>query len=175
MSDLPSLDLTAPHIRLAQPADLPAIDWLDTFGSSPHRNISRQVEQYFGSVDPSIHERNLIFLVEIPAEQQGSLPHPFVGKAELMLAPEKEPSTIGYIKRVVVHPAWRRQNVGHQVLDHIRTVAPEYGVHSLDLHVWEGNQPAIKLYDHLGFRLRHRELYLRLDLDDPATQKDDPQ
>ena len=33
-----------------------------------------------------------------------------------------------------------------------------------DLHVWEQNLPAIRLYETLGFELQHRELYFRLPL-----------
>jgi ribosomal protein S18 acetylase RimI-like enzyme len=35
---------------------------------------------------------------------------------------------------------------------------------ALDLHVWEQNQPAIRLYEVLGFEMQHREIYYRLKL-----------
>ena len=157
-------------IRLAQSEDVPAIEWLDTFGTSPHRNISRQVDRYFGSVDPSVHERNLIFLAELRPEVATDLPHRLLGKAELLLAPDDQPSDVGYIKRVVVHPAWRHHGVARVVVEHIIAAAPRLGVHNLDLHVWDGNAPAIALYETLGFAERHRELYLRLPLDERNGQ-----
>jgi ribosomal protein S18 acetylase RimI-like enzyme len=158
-------------IRLAIPDDLAAIDWLDTFGTSPHRNISRSVAQYFGSVDPSIHERNLIFLAEVPSAAALDLPYRAVGKVEVLLAPASEPSEVGYIKRVVVQPAWRKLGVARAILRHVIAAAPDLGVRYLDLHVGEDNTPALHLYEALGFAERHRELYLRLEVDAPPSER----
>lgn len=163
-------------LRPATPADLAAVEWLDTFGASPHREIHRHMESYFGSVDPSLHERNLIILAEAPPAAHAALPFPVVGKAELLLAPADSPSEVGYIKRVVVHPDWRGQGVARALLAHLRTLAPGLGLRYLDLHVWDGNAPAVRLYESLGFAQRHRELYLRLDLDAaPAATEEDHQ
>ncbi len=164
----PTPDATLFSIRLADADDIAAIDWLDTFGGSPHRNLSRYMTQYFGSVDPSIHERNLIYLAELRPDAAGELPYRAIGKVELLLAPAGTPSEVGYIKRVVVHPAWRKHHVAQAILRHVIAAAPDLGVQYLDLHVWEGNAPAVRLYEALGFAERHRELYLRLDLDTPA-------
>ncbi len=151
-------------LRLAQVDDISAIEWLDAFGTSPHRAISRDVDKYFGSVDPSVHERNLIFLAELAPQMATDAPFRVVGKAELLLAPTMLISDVGYIKRVVVHPHWRKHGLARAVLEYVVQQAPLLGVRSLDLHVWEGNAAAVKLYESLGFALRHRELYLRLPL-----------
>jgi ribosomal protein S18 acetylase RimI-like enzyme len=151
-------------MRLAQAEDIPLIEWLDTFGTSPHRNISRYMDQYFGSVDPSVHERNLIFLAELGPALSTDLPFRAVGKAELLLAPVAEPSEVGYIKRVVVHPAWRQRGVARAMMEHLIATAPELDVRYLDLHVADDNAGAIRLYESLGFAERHRERYLRLPL-----------
>ncbi len=151
-------------MRLADANDLAAIEWIDAFGTSPHRAISRQMDRYFGSVDPSIHEHNVIFLAEVPPDAMDDRPFPVVGKVELLLAPIATESDVGYIKRVVVHPAWRRHGVARLMMEYVIRVAPTYGVRNLDLHAWEGNRPALQLYDALGFEIRHRELYLRLPL-----------
>ncbi len=158
-------------IRLADQGDVPAIDWLDTFGTSPHRNINRGVANYFGSVDPSTHERNVIFLAALSPDQPTDLPYRVAGKAELLLAPQDEPhSDIGYIKRVVVHPDWRGHGIARALVEHISHVAlTDFHVRYLDLHVWEGNAPAVRLYETLGFAVRHRELYMRLTLDDKVS------
>lgn len=157
-------------IRLATVGDLAGIEWLDSFGTSPHRNINRDVAKYFGSVDPSIYERNLIFLAELYPDIPTDLPYPLVGKVELLLAPQDAPADIGYIKRVVVHPAWRSQRIARALLKHVKLVAArDYQVRSLDLHVGEGNVAAIRLYEALGFTERHREIYMRLDLHNAHT------
>ena len=154
-------------IRLATPEDIATIELLDSFSSSPTRDIHRVMEQYFGSVDPSIHERTLIFL----AEMNGVA----AAKAELMLPPADpehvistntiSTNSIGYIKRVVVHPQYRKHGLARHLMHHIIAFArTEQHIIAIDLHVWEGNIPAIRLYESLGFEIKHHELYFRLSL-----------
>jgi ribosomal protein S18 acetylase RimI-like enzyme len=144
-------------IRLATSEDIEQIDTLDSFSQSPTRDIHRDMDKYFGSVDPSTHEHTLIFLLEI----NGSA----VGKAELMLPPQDSLNAIGYIKRVIIHPTVQGKGLAQQLLRHIITYAhSERKLAALDLHVWEQNQPAIRLYETLGFEVQHREIYYRLKL-----------
>jgi GNAT superfamily N-acetyltransferase len=144
-------------IRLATPQDVPQIEMLDSFSISPTRNIHHAMEKYFGSVDPSTHEKILIFLGEV----EGVL----AAKAELMLPPQDATCGIGYVKRVVVHPAFRKQGLSRQLMQYIITFArTEQHLEAIDLHVWEDNYPAIRLYESLGFELQHRELYFHLPL-----------
>ncbi len=144
-------------IRLATPEDIEQINHVDSFTTSPPRNIHQDLHKYFGSVDPSTHEHTLIFLLEI----NGAV----VGKAELMLPPQDTLNAIGYIRRVVIHPTFQGKGLAQQLLSYIITYArSEYKLAALDLHVWEQNRPAIHLYETLGFELQHRELYYRLQL-----------
>jgi ribosomal protein S18 acetylase RimI-like enzyme len=149
---------TAPlAIRLAIPEDIAAINDLDSFSTSPTRNIHRDMQKYFGSVDPSTHEHTLIFLAEI-----NGIP---AGKAELMLPPAEAASTTGYVKRVIVHPDYRGHGIARHLMEHIiHHAQTEHRLDAIDLHVWEDNTPAIRLYESLGFQLQHRELYFRLPL-----------
>ena len=145
--------------RFATAADIALIDELDSFSSSPTRAIHREMEKYFGSVDPSTHERNLILLAEM--EQRA------VGKAELLLAPVglEVADPVGYIKRVVVRPDFRGHGLARQMMQFLIAYArTELHLKSLDLHVWEENQTALRLYESLGFTVQHRELYLKLVL-----------
>ena len=74
-------------------------------------------------------------------------------------------NAIGYIKRVVIHPTVQGKGLAQQLLTHIITYArSERKLAALDLHVWEQNQPAIRLYETLGFEVQHREIYYRLKL-----------
>jgi ribosomal protein S18 acetylase RimI-like enzyme len=144
-------------IRLATPSDIQQIEYLDTLSSSPLRDIHRDMQKYFGSIDPSTHERTLIFLGEI----QGRI----AGKAELMIPAQDAISGVGYIKRVIVHPDFRGRGFAKTLLTHIITFArTEQKLQAVDLHVWEKNVAAIKLYEVLGFELQHRELYYRKQL-----------
>jgi ribosomal protein S18 acetylase RimI-like enzyme len=144
-------------IRLATPDDIEQIEYLDSFSLSPTRDIHRDMQKYFGSVDPSTHERTLIFLLEI----QGTI----AGKAELMIPAQETIGGVGYIKRVVVHPNFRSRGLAKSLLAHILAFArTEQKLQAVDLHVWEQNLSAIKLYELLGFELQHRELYYRKQL-----------
>jgi ribosomal protein S18 acetylase RimI-like enzyme len=151
-------------IRLATPEDIPLIELLDSYSASPTRTIHREMEKYFGSVDPSTHERTLIFLGEVDGVG--------VAKAELMLPPFLLPDlaahaahATGYIKRVVVVPQLRKHSLSRQLMRHIINYArTELHLEAIDLYVWEDNFSAIHLYEALGFELQHRELYYRLRL-----------
>ena len=152
-----SAPIAAPTFRFATPEDIELINALDSFSNSPTRDIHREMEKYFGSVDPSTHERTVIFLAEV--EQRA------VAKAELMLPPQEVSSAVGYIKRVIVHPEFRAHGLARQLLQHLLAYArDELRLAALDLHVWDENQPAVRLYQSLGFNLQHRELYFRLSL-----------
>src|SRR5215470_12354699 len=103
---------TAPLvIRIATPEDIPNIDYLDSFSTSPTRNIHREIEKYFGSIDPSTHEHIMIFLAEV----SGTV----ASKAELMLPASEALLRVGYVKRVVVHPSFRKRGIAKQLMLHI--------------------------------------------------------
>ncbi|TMC23673.1 MAG: GNAT family N-acetyltransferase [Chloroflexi bacterium] len=145
-------------IRLATSEDIPCIEQLDSLSTSPTRDIHREMEKYFGSVDPSTHEQTFIFLAEIEGIARA--------KAELMLPPADTATQIGYIKRVVVHPDYRSKGLARLIIQHVINFArTTCHITAIDLHVWEGNQPAKQLYESLGFKLQHRELYYRLHID----------
>ena len=149
---------TALVIRLATPEDVALIELLDSFSTSPTRDIHREMEKYFGSVDPSTHEHTFVFLGEIAGTA--------AGKVELMLPPAEDMQVVGYVKRVVVHPDFRGQGLAKRLMQHvIHFACTEYQLKAIDLHVWEKNNSAIRLYEALGFELQHRELYYRLPLD----------
>jgi RimJ/RimL family protein N-acetyltransferase len=144
-------------IRLATPEDIELIEWLDSFSASPTRDIHRAMDKYFGSIDPTTHERTLIFLAE--------LDHQVIAKTELMIPSADSNPAVGYIKRVIVHPEQRGKSIAQKMIEHVIIYAQtELELHSIDLHVWDQNHSAIHLYEKLGFQLKHRELYYRLSL-----------
>ena len=149
-------------IRIAAPEDIAIIEELDSLSTSPTRNIHREMEKYFGSVDPTTHEKTLIFLYEVDGV--------VAAKAELMLPPlsdhmESWQGATGYIKRVIVRPESRQHGLARDLMQHIIEYArKDLQLSALDLHVWEMNLPAIRLYESLGFELKHRELYFRLTI-----------
>ncbi len=149
-------------VRMATPEDIAQIEELDSLSTSPTRNIHPEMEKYFGSVDPTTHERTLIFLCEVDGV--------VAAKAELMLPPlgdhgEGWQGAVGYVKRVIVRPEFRQRGLARSLMLYIIEFAQkELRLSALDLHVWEMNLPAIRLYENLGFKLQHRELYFHLPL-----------
>src|SRR5205823_7998012 len=100
-------------IRMATPEDIAQIEELDSLSTSPTRNIYREMEKYFGSVDPTTHERTLIFLCDVDGI--------VVAKAELMLPPlgdrgEGWQGAVGYIKRVIVRPEFRQRGLARSLM-----------------------------------------------------------
>ncbi|HVU68262.1 MAG TPA: GNAT family N-acetyltransferase [Ktedonobacteraceae bacterium] len=153
------VSIAVPSLRFATAEDIAQIDELDRLSNSPTRDIHRDMEKYFGSVDPSTHEQTLILLAVIGEKA--------VGKAELMIAPQREGTVgqVGYIKRVIVDPHFRAHGLARRMLQHLIDYARnDLHLQSLDLHVWEENHPALRLYQALGFEVQHRELYLKLTL-----------
>jgi ribosomal-protein-alanine N-acetyltransferase len=57
-----------------------------------------------------------------------------------------------HILDVAVHPGHRRRGVGRLLLQHILAEARQNGVRSASLEVRVSNQPAIALYQALGFQ-----------------------
>ncbi len=154
---LEELPTTSFILRCATQDDITTIDYLDSFSASPTRDIHRAIEQYFGSIDPSTHQHTIIYL----AEFEGTA----VAKAEFMLPSSDLSEPIGYVKRVIVHPNWRGRGLARLLMQHIITQAHNtYHLAAVDLYVWEENQAAIRLYEQMGFQLRHRERYYRLPL-----------
>ena len=149
-------------IRIATPADIAIVNHLDSFSASPTRDIHRDVHKYFGSVDPSTHEKTVIFLADV----EGTA----AAKVELMLPPAESISPTGYVKRVIVHPDFRGRGLSKYLLNHVIDFAASLNLKEIDLHVWDQNQPAIHLYESLGFELQHRELYYRLPITDATPQ-----
>src|SRR5258708_33551000 len=115
-------------IRLATPEDIPLINLLDSYSDSSTRDIHREIEKYFGSVDPSTHEKTLIFLAEV--EGVGA------ARAELMLPAAEAVKATGYIKPVGVDPQYRKRGPARQLMLHIITFAlTSLHNYTIDLHL----------------------------------------
>ncbi len=57
------------------------------------------------------------------------------------------------VMNVAVSPAYRRQGIGQALLERLIARLKEKGVTSLSLEVRASNEPAIALYDRMGFAL----------------------
>lgn len=62
-----------------------------------------------------------------------------------------------YIFNLAVHPHWRRRGVAKQLLLASEQTVKEWGFSHLYMHVLEDNQPALRLYDCVGYKLHSQE------------------
>lgn len=58
----------------------------------------------------------------------------------------------GHITNVAVAPEYRRMHIGRAMLESLIEVTAEAGIERYTLEVRAGNEPAIKLYEGLGFK-----------------------
>ena len=58
----------------------------------------------------------------------------------------------GEITNVAVAPGCRRRGIGRALMEHMLGEAPSFGIGDCTLEVRVSNQPAIRLYESLGFR-----------------------
>ena len=58
----------------------------------------------------------------------------------------------GHITNVAVTPEYRRMHIGRAMLETLIEVTGQAGIERYTLEVRAGNQPAIKLYEGLGFK-----------------------
>ena len=58
-----------------------------------------------------------------------------------------KPSTIAYIDDFCISSSYQHQGYGAQLFDYLKEYAKEQGATSLQLTVWEFNEPAIAFYE----------------------------
>ncbi|MDE1162110.1 MAG: GNAT family N-acetyltransferase [Acidobacteriaceae bacterium] len=69
---------------------------------------------------------------------------------------ERAPTgSAGYVVTLDVAPAWRRRGLAQALMSQAETVAREAGCGALLLHVYVGNEGAIRFYEWLGFERGH--------------------
>ena len=67
-----------------------------------------------------------------------------------------EPDGIGHITTVGVAPEARRRGLAHLMLHEIERSFARRGVSTIRLEVRVGNEPALRLYEHLGYSIVQR-------------------
>ena len=58
----------------------------------------------------------------------------------------------GDVSNVAVHPDYRRKNVAKQMMKELLARGQSFGIDAFTLEVRAGNEAAVKLYEHFGFR-----------------------
>ncbi|MCD6323911.1 MAG: ribosomal protein S18-alanine N-acetyltransferase [Desulfurococcales archaeon] len=77
------------------------------------------------------------------------------------------PKKVGHIVSIAVHPDYRRRGLGTKLMSEAeRRLKEVYGVKEIYLEVRVSNEPAIKLYEKLGYEKVRRVKYYYLDGED---------
>mgnify|MGYP000704706198 CR=1 FL=1 len=64
-----------------------------------------------------------------------------------------------WIEELYVSKAWRRRQLGRQLVAHVLDWAEANGIKGIDLEAYQGNTPAAILYRELGFERLNRERF----------------
>jgi len=67
----------------------------------------------------------------------------------------------GYISNVIVSPKYRRRGIASQLMLHLALWAKKHGTENLFMQVLANNEPALRLYDTLGFVTIAKSYYVK--------------
>jgi ribosomal protein S18 acetylase RimI-like enzyme len=132
----------------AKPKDAGCIEELDMFANFR----PRITEKYLSPIDPTKIGNYFIFLAKAGRRT--------VGKVEMAVGTRSE-GTIAYIRRLVVHPDYRKKGIAVLLIKRAMAQARRAGARSIELHALEDDIPATKLYEKLGFEIKHKEVHYR--------------
>jgi ribosomal protein S18 acetylase RimI-like enzyme len=160
----------AATIRLAEPADLPAIGRLGALLVRTHHDFdpkrfipaSPQTEKGYASfLGTQLDSPNIIVLV---AERDGELlGYTYAGVEGYDYMSLRGPA--GLLYDIVVDPAHRGRGVGRTLLDATLAALGARGVPRVVLSTAEGNESAQRLFARAGFRRTMIEMTRELDGD----------
>lgn len=154
LRDVPVAPPTAVRLRRAWPRDILAVLGLDTLAFPPFWRLDRELLDEAIAATPHTRFRVAV----LPAR---------AGRAETVIgyAVTGRAGRRGYLQRLAVHPAHRRQGAGMAlVADSLRWLRRWQG-ESIVVNTPVGNAPAVHLYERAGFRMEQSRLcVLALDL-----------
>jgi ribosomal-protein-alanine N-acetyltransferase len=65
---------------------------------------------------------------------------------------------VGYVVTLDVAPSWRRQGLAAMLMERVEVQAREAGCGAMVLHVFDGNQGAVRFYERSGYELVGRDV-----------------
>ncbi|MDO5400239.1 MAG: GNAT family N-acetyltransferase [Eubacteriales bacterium] len=72
------------------------------------------------------------------------------------------PRKILYVEELCVAEPFRHQGIGRQLMLELREIAKERGCTDMELSAVPQNETAIRLYESLGFTVRHMDFQMKL-------------
>lgn len=153
------------RIRNATIADLPALVelWVET--AKVHEQLdpgfytiaSDAAQQARTTLRDEVHDYGLLFSVaEVDDQVVASI------ECEIRNIPMFQDRQRGYIFNLSVKEGFRGLGIGRRLLEHAFKWIQSKGVKMVMINVADYNEPALRLYQELGFQPANRNLYLKL-------------
>ncbi len=131
------------YLRSQQPRDFAAMFALDRLCFAPPFQFPMAAMRRFASAKNAI--------VRIACERPSdSVAEQMLGFCIVHLQ-RSGAGLLGYIVTLDVDPAERGRGVGFALMDGVERAVLEAGAHAMGLHVYRGNEAAIRLYERLGY------------------------
>ena len=109
-----------------------------------YRHLQSTVDRYFSSETP------LWFVITSERDLSTKIACLWIGIAIDQITGIRHPN----IFLIYVDPAYRRQGIGRALMGHAEAWAKDRGYTQIGLQVFTTNQPAIELYQQLGYQSR---------------------
>ena len=129
--------MPGPAIREYRRGDVPAMYALDIECFAPVFRFTERAMRRFAEAQGAI---------TLLAEDDGQL----AGFAIVQIEPSGDRAA-GYVVTLDVAPAWRGKGLGRRLMTEMESRAAAAGASVMELHVYEGNAAALRLYESLGY------------------------
>ena len=129
--------MAEPAIREYRRGDVPAMYALDVQCFAPVFRFSERAMRRFAEAEGAI---------TLLAEEGGEL----AGFVIVQIEPSGDRAA-GYVVTLDVAPACRGKGLGRRLMAEVESRAASAGASVMELHVYEGNAAALRLYEGLGY------------------------
>jgi ribosomal protein S18 acetylase RimI-like enzyme len=133
------IDTSDVHIRHANEADLPALEW-----GGEYRRYRRIYQR---AMEEARQGRRILFVAEVNGE--------IVGQIFVQLSPSrsrrKGKPTTGYLQSFRIKPHFRNRGIGTRLIEQAEEVLKEHGFQRAVIAVAQDNLDARRLYERQGY------------------------
>ena len=122
--------------------------YYEIFQEQDLSHLARTVEQYFSRETPLWWVELVNFRIELLPHQRQPVACLWVGNAVDQVQGDRH----AHIFLLYVVPEYRRQGIGTALMRHVEDWARKRGDRQISLQVFRSNQPALNLYNQLGYQ-----------------------
>lgn len=131
------------YLRAYRTTDLPSLYELDNVCFEPPFRFSRDAMRRFAEAKNAI--------VRVACEQSTNIDEERIVGFCIVHLEDTRFQVTGYVVTLDVDPGFRRQGIGPALMRSVEAAARDAGAHDMALHVWVGNEAALRLYAELGY------------------------